>query len=211
MHRWYHAARSVNIDMKKKLLALLLCAVLALTAASAAFAATSEENKTEIMTALGKTVLSSYAGILNQIQKILNQDSLTVTDEQKAELLALTVSNESLTFVNRGTNLNDYTAEEKAVAVDMIDKVADILGLTYKIEDTNDKQSNTGFVLSVYQNGKLLGKINSDAKTDVDGTPRYWYLIVGAVLLAVAAIVPFACRKKVAAGEAGAEHPGSEG
>ena len=197
--------------MKKKLLALLLCAVLALTAASAAFAATSEENKAEIMTALNQTVLSGYAGILNQIQKILNQDSLTVTDEQKTQLLALTVSDESLTFVNRGTNLNDYSAEEKAVAFDLIDRVADILGLTYKIEDTNDAQSNTGFVLSVYQNGKLLGKINSDAKTDTDGTPSYWYLILGAVLLAAAVVIPLACRKKAAAAEAGAGRSDSEG
>lgn len=182
--------------MKKRILTLLAVAILMLAFASSAFAATSDENKATLLTALKQTVVAQYDGVYNQITKLLNQDAVTVSDEQLASLLALTVSNESLTFVNRGTNLNDYTAEEQAVAFDMIDKVANILGVTYKVEDTNDAQSNTGFVLSVYKDGKLLGKINSDAKTDVGGTPRYWYLIIGGALLLTAVAIPLLTRKK---------------
>ncbi len=183
--------------MKKRILILALCVVLTFLCASAAFAATSDQNKATLMAALKQTVLAEYDGIINQVQKLLYQDAVTVSDEQLADLMALTVSNESLSFVDRGTNLNDYTTEEQAVAFDLIDKVAAILDVTYKIEDTNDQQSNTGFVLSVYKDGRLLGKVNSDAKTDVGDTPGYWYLIVGGALLLTAVVIPLATRKKV--------------
>lgn len=185
--------------MRRWFLALAACAALSLALAPSALAATSEENKATLMAALDKTVVAEHEEIRSQIQKLLYQDAVSVTDAQLADLLALTVSNEQLSFIDRGANLNDYTPEEQAVAFDVIDRVAGILGVTYKIEDTNDQQSNMGFVLSVYKDGKLLGKINSDAKTDVAGTPRVWYLVVGgALLLAAVAVIPLAARRRAA-------------
>jgi len=56
-------------------------------------------------------------------------------------------------------------------------------------------------VITIRKDGKLIGRINSDAKTDVGNVPSKGWIIVGGILIGAAAIfavvlVVFVERKK---------------
>lgn len=181
----------------KRMLCVVLAALLLLFA-SVSLAATDDENKDKIMESLEKTVLSNHPAILKQVERILYMDALTVSDEQATELLALKLAQSDLTFVDKGTSLYDYTEQEQEIAIDYINRVCTILDISYTISPTNDKQSDNAVVISVYKDGKLLGKIDSDAKTDLADGPTIWYLVAGGacVLAAIALAIVLAARKR---------------
>ena len=63
------------------------------------------------------------------------------------------------------------------------------LGLGYSIDPSNDSQNEYARVLTITKNGKVLGKINSDAKTDVGERPSIGWIIGGGILIGGAAVL----------------------
>ena len=67
--------------------------------------------------------------------------------------------------------------------------ICDELGLGYSIDPSNDSQNEYARVITVTKNGKVLGRINSDAKTDVGERPSIGWIIGGGVLIGGAAVL----------------------
>ena len=91
--------------------------------------------------------------------------------------------------LSEGAALNHYTDEDFAIAAELIGGICDELGLGYSIDPSNDSQNEYARVVTITKNGKVLGKINSDAKTDVGERPSVGWIIGGGVLIGGAAVL----------------------
>ncbi len=180
----------------KKILAIALILLLTLGLAAPVMAATSDENKETLIKLIDCNETSAYKRIINQAVKIIRNDAITISDEQLSELTNLVVSGDALALTFKGYSADDYTAEEQQTALGVADQVCKILDVSYTIDPTNDPQGDSSIVVSIYKNGILLGKIDSDAKTDLVDGANVWYLIGGAVLLLAALAMVFVLIKK---------------
>jgi hypothetical protein len=98
-------------------------------------------------------------------------------------------------------SLDHYTDEDFEIAAGLIENICAELGLEYSIDPSNDSQNEYARVITIKKDGKLIGRINSDAKTDVGSVPSKGWIIVGGILIGAAAIfaivlVVFVERKK---------------
>jgi len=148
---------------------------------------TSDEYKALLMDAFDQTVLGANTKVREQIKKILYRDEITVDATAYHAILTAVEQSVSTHALSAGASLDSYTAEDLAVAVELIDAVCSALDLDCSIDPSNDSQNEYARVITVKKNGKVLGKINSDAKTDVAEVPSGLWLIAGGVLLLAAA------------------------
>ncbi|MDO4564363.1 MAG: hypothetical protein Q4C04_01970 [Clostridia bacterium] len=182
----------------KRLISLCLAFALALSFSAVAFAGTNDENKQSLLSNL-KSMLNDEEGldIYNQVEKIINREEITVSDEQLSAVLAIDYSTELANVAYKGIVWGEYTDAEQASALRVANEVGDILGLTFTIDPSNDSQLEGYISVSVYKDGKLMGVIDGDAKTDVANATTVWYLVGGGVLLALAiAIAVIVFRKR---------------
>lgn len=181
--------------MKKTIMALL--AALLLLAAVPAIAdgqdvfidavRTSDEYKALLMDAFDQTVLGANTNVREQIKKILYRDEITVDATAYHAIITAVEQSIETHALSAGASLDSYTAEDLAVAVELIDAVCGALGLDFTIDPSNDSQNEYARVITIKKDGKVLGKINSDAKTDVADAPSGLWLIAGGALLLAAA------------------------
>ncbi|MDO4543438.1 MAG: hypothetical protein Q4C01_02695 [Clostridia bacterium] len=173
----------------KKFIAVLV-AVLLTVAFCATAAADTQQNKTELLARL-KEVLNGEEGldIYNQVEKIIQRDEIEVSDDQLASVLAIDYSEALGDVEYKGIVWSEYTDSEQASAMRLANEVCDILGLTFNIDPSNDSQREGYISISVYKDGKLMGVIDGDAKTDVVNRPVIWYLVGGGVLVVIAIVL----------------------
>lgn len=196
--------------MQKRIMAWVLAAVL-LLAAVPAFAAgedvyidavhTSDEYKDMLMDAFDTTVLGKNANIRQQLKKILYQDAVTVDATAYHAILSSVETAIQTQSLSENASLEAYTSEDLAVAVDLINSVCGALDLDCSIDPSNDSQNEYARVITIKKNGKVLGRINSDAKTDVANQVSVTWIVIGGVLVAGAvavAVVLLTRRREIA-------------
>lgn len=186
------------------LLAVLMCMMLPLTALADTNGddtpeITSKESneacKYQLKQALRQTVLAENHNLITQIEHILDRDEVTVTETNYQNIIRYVDDAMKNSSLSESAALDHYTEEDYAIAVDLIGKICDELDLDYSIDLSNDSQNEYAKVITIKKNGKLLGKINSDAKTDEVKDepaenvkkPKLGWIIGGGVLIAAAA------------------------
>ena len=135
------------------------------------------------------------------MSKILYLDDITVTADNYNRIILLVQKAIDTQKLSDGASLDHYTDEDFAIAAELIEMIANELGLEYSIDPSNDSQNEYARVVTIKKDGKLIGRINSDAKTDVGDAPSLGWIIGGGVLIGAAAVfavvlVIFVERKK---------------
>ena len=193
--------------MQKKIMLWLLAAFLLLSAVPA-FAAgedvhidavhTSDEYKDMLMEAFDQTVLGSDTNIREQLKKILYLDAITVDAAAYHAILSSVETAITTKTLSANASLDSYTAEDLSIAIDLINSVCNALDLDCSIDPSNDSQNEYARVITIKKDGKVLGRINSDAKTDVATVASPVWIILGGVLVlgAVGAAVVLLTRRR---------------
>lgn len=140
-----------------------------------------------LMDALDQTLLGKNVSLRAQIAKILYLDEVTVNADQYNRIVILVQNAIRTQRLSDNAALDSYTDEDFAIAAELIGGICDELGLGFSIDPSNDSQNEYARVVTVTKNGKVLGRINSDAKTDVGDRPSIGWIIGGGVLICGAA------------------------
>ncbi|MBQ6078112.1 MAG: hypothetical protein IJK88_08420 [Clostridia bacterium] len=142
-----------------------------------------------LMDSLKQTLLGKNASLKSQLSKILYLDDITVTADNYNRIVLLVQNAINTQKLSDGASLDHYTDEDFAIAAKLIGGICDELGLGYSIDPSNDSQNEYARVVTITKNGKVLGRINSDAKTDVGERPSIGWIIGGGVLIGGAAVL----------------------
>lgn len=148
----------------------------------------SDTYKEWLMDSFDQTLLGKNENLRRQIEHVLRSEEITVTADNYKNIIRYVneaVSNQQL---SQDAALDHYTEEDFEVAAQLIEKIANELGLEYSIDPSNDSQNEYARVITIKKNGKLLGRINSDAKTDVGDAPSLGWIIGGGILIGAAAV-----------------------
>ena len=154
-----------------------------------------------LMDTFKQTRFGKKTSLNAQISKILYLDDITVDADNYTHIVRLINETLKENKLSEDATLDHYTEEDFEVAVKIIKGICDELGLGYSIDPSNDSQNEYARVITITKNGKVLGKINSDAKTDIGDRPSIGWIIGGGVLITLAAafgiaLVVIAGRKK---------------
>ncbi len=142
-----------------------------------------------LMDALNQTLLGKNTSLRAQISKVLYQDVVTVTADNYNRIVVLVQNTIRTQKLSDDAALDHYTDEDFAIAAELIVGICDELGLGFSIDPSNDSQNEYARVITITKDGKVLGKINSDAKTDVGERPSIGWIIGGGVLIFGAAVL----------------------
>ncbi len=142
-----------------------------------------------LMDSLERTVLGEQTSLKAQIRKILFSDEVEVTADNYNRIVLLVQNTIDTKRLSEGAALDRYTDEDLAIVAELIGGICDELGLGYSIDPSNDSQNEYARVVTITKNGKVLGRINSDAKTDVGERPPIGWIIAGGVLIGGAAVL----------------------
>jgi hypothetical protein len=164
-------------------------------------AGSSDTYKEWLMDSFDQTLLGKNENLRRQLFNILRSDEITVTADNYKNILRYVNDTVSKQQLSEDAALDHYTDEDFTIAAELIEKIANELGLEYSIDPSNDSQNEYARVVTIKKDGKLIGRINSDAKTDVSDTPSSGWIIGGGVLIGAAAVfavvlVIFVERKK---------------
>ena len=140
-----------------------------------------------LMDTFKQTSIGQNTSIRAQVQKILYLDDITVSAENYTHIILAVNKALKSGKLSDGASLSHYTDEDLKLAVELIDSICDELDLGYSIDPSNDSQNEYARVITITKNGKVLGKINSDAKTDLGELPPIGWIIGGGVLITAAA------------------------
>jgi hypothetical protein len=164
-------------------------------------AGSSDTYKEWLMDSFDQTLLGKNENLRRQLFNILRSDEITVTADNYKNILRYVNDTVSKQQLSEDAALDHYTDEDFTIAAELIEKIANELGLEYSIDPSNDSQNEYARVVTIKKDGKLIGRINSDAKTDVSDAPSSGWIIGGGVLIGAAAVfavvlVIFVERKK---------------
>ena len=161
----------------------------------------SDTYKAWLMDSFDQTLLGQNENLRKQLSNILRSEEILVTADNYRNIVRYVNETVSKQQLSEGASLDRYTEEDFEIAADLIEKICRELGLQYSIDPSNDSQNEYARVITIKKDGKLLGRINSDAKTDVGDAPSPGWIIGGGVLIGAAAVfavvlVVFVERKK---------------
>lgn len=157
-----------------------------------------------LMNALDQTLLGKNESLRAQISKVLYLDDVKVNADNYNRILLLVQNTIRTQKLSDGASIDHYTDADFQIAAELIGGICDELDLSYSIDPSNDSQNEYARVVTITKDGKVLGRINSDAKTDVGERPSIGWIIGGGVLIGGAAalgliLVLSVTRKKKAA------------
>ena len=161
----------------------------------------SDTYKEWLMDSFDQTLLGKNENLRRQLLHILRSDEIVVTADNYKNIIRYVNETVSVQQLSEDAALDHYTDEDFAIAAELIEKIANELGLEYSIDPSNDSQNEYARVVTIRKDGKLIGRINSDAKTDVGDAPSLGWIIGGGILIGAAAVfavvlVIFVERKK---------------
>ena len=147
----------------------------------------SKEYKDMLMDSFDRTVLGKNSNVREQLKKILYLDAVTV--DAAAYNTIISAVNEAIvsSTLSPNASLDSYTKEDLAIAVDLISEICSALDLDFTMDPSIDPQNEYARVITIRKDGIVLGKINSDAKTDVAGRSSVLWLILAALLAVLGA------------------------
>ena len=154
-----------------------------------------------LMDSFDQTLLGKNENLRRQLLHILRSDEIVVTADNYKNIIRYVNETVSVQQLSEDAALDHYTDEDSSIAAELIEKIANELGLEYSIDPSNDSQNEYARVVTIRKDGKLIGRINSDAKTDVGDAPSLGWIIGGGILIGAAAVfavvlVIFVERKK---------------
>ena len=154
-----------------------------------------------LMDSFDQTLLGKNENLRRQLLHILRSDEIVVTADNYKNILRYVNETVNQQQLSEDAALDFYTDEDFTIAAELIEKIANELGLEYSIDPSNDSQNEYARVVTIKKAGKLIGRINSDAKTDVGDAPSLGWIIGGGILIGAAAVfavvlVIFVERKK---------------
>lgn len=164
-----------------------------ITHADSADDAGSDTYKAWLMESFDKTLLGANVSIRNQISKVLYREEINVTYANYVNIQRYVNDVINTEVLSEGAALNQYTQEDYRIAADLIRSICNELGLEYSIDPSVDSQNEYAMVVTIKKDGKLLGKIFSDAKTDEveepvnPKKPSVGWIIAGGILITFAA------------------------
>lgn len=148
----------------------------------------SDTYKSWLMDSFDQTLLGKNENLRQQIAHILRSDEIVVTADNYKNIVRYVNETVSAQQLSADAALDHYTDEDFGVAAELIEQIANELGLEYSIDPSNDSQNEYARVVTIKKDGKLIGRINSDAKTDVGDAPSLGWIIGGGVLIGAAAV-----------------------
>lgn len=148
----------------------------------------SDTYKEWLMDSFDQTLLGKDENLRRQLFNVLRSEEIVVTADNYKNIVRYVNDTVEQQTLSEGAALNNYTDEDFAVAAELIEKICGELGLEYSIDPSNDSQNEYARVITIKKNGKLIGRINSDAKTDVGDAPSLGWIIGGGILIGAAAI-----------------------
>ena len=148
----------------------------------------SDTYKEWLMDSFDQTLLGKNENLRQQIAHILRSDEIVVTADNYKNIVRYVNETVSAQQLSADAALDHYTDEDFGVAAELIEQIANELGLEYSIDPSNDSQNEYARVVTIKKDGKLIGRINSDAKTDVADAPSLGWIIGGGVLIGAAAV-----------------------
>jgi hypothetical protein len=148
----------------------------------------SDTYKELLMDSFDQTLLGKNESLRNQLWNVLRNDAIIVTADNYNNIVRYVKDTIDKQTLSDDAAIDHYTDADFEIAADLINRVCDELGLEYSIDPSNDSQNEYARVITIKKNGKLLGRINSDAKTDVGNRPSTGWIIGGGVLIGAAAI-----------------------
>ncbi|MBQ5992027.1 MAG: hypothetical protein IJL62_05710 [Clostridia bacterium] len=188
------------------LFAVLLCIMLPLTALAEGEAETetptaepadavsitpagdSDTYKSWLMDSFDQTVLGKDETLRRQLYNILRSEEIVVTADNYRNIVRYVNETVAKERLSEGASLDHYTEADFEIAAELIERISAELGLEYSIDPSSDSQNEYARVITIRKNGKLLGRINGDAKTDVGSVPSKGWIIGGGVLIGAAAV-----------------------
>lgn len=148
----------------------------------------SDTYKEMLMDSFDQTLLGKNESLRKQLWNVLRNDEIVVTADNYNNIIAYVKDTIEKQQLSENASIDRYTDADFEIAAELINKVCDELDLEYSIDPSNDSQNEYARVITIKKNGKLLGRINSDAKTDVGERPSNGWLIGGVALIAAAAV-----------------------
>lgn len=189
--------------MKKRVLSMVVAALLLFAAFSAIPMSASAATKQDIMSAAAEAIPSSYEELYKvQLENILSQ--IDVSSEQADQIVAL-INEVKGVITDKGGSLHFYTASERKYLAGKLAEACEILNLTYTI---TFKTSNLAHVNDVYAtiftaDGRKLCDLDGDIikRTDVPATGDNSGMValLGVAVVALAAGTVVVCKKAFAA------------
>ena len=161
----------------------------------------SDAYKDMLMDSFDQTLLGKDENLKRQLKNVLRSDLITVTADNYKNIIRYVNDAIRDQKLSEQASLDHYTDADFEVAAELIEQIANELGLDYSIDPSNDSQNEYARVITIKKDGKLIGRINSDAKTDVGDRPSLGWIIGGGILIGGAAafavvLVVFVERKK---------------
>jgi hypothetical protein len=141
-----------------------------------------------LMDSFDQTLLGKDENLRRQLLNILRRDEITVTADNYKNIIRFVSETIKEQRLSENASLDHYTDADFEIAADLIEKIAAELGLDYSIDPSNDSQNEYARVITIKKDGKVLGRINSDAKTDVGNAPSRGWIIGGGILIGAAAV-----------------------
>ena len=148
----------------------------------------SDTYKEWLMDSFDQTLLGKNENLRQQIAHILRSDEIVVTADNYKNIVRYVNETVSAQQLSADAALDHYTDEDFGVAAELIEQIANELGLEYSIDPSNDSQNEYARVGTIKKDGKIIGRINSDAKTDVGDAPSLGWIIGGGILIGAAAV-----------------------
>lgn len=158
----------------------------------------SGEYKDMLMDSFDRTVLGQNTNVREQLRKILYLDAVTVDAAAYNTIISSVNDAISSRTLSPGASLDSYTKEDLEIAVSLISQICNALDLDFTMDPSVDSQNEYARVVTIRKDGIVLGKINSDAKTDVVGRGSViWLIFAGALaILGVSAGMMLLTRKE---------------
>ena len=175
----------------KKIVSILLTLVMLLSLAVAVSADDAEKAKIydAFLAACPEEYHNLHAGT---VQNVLSQ--IDVTAEQADEVVALIEAAKGDFTVDKGSSLSNYTAEERAIALDYVDKAAEVLNVEVEIVSAANPIHEGDSNVVVTYNGAQIATVDGDPVKVTGGNNSA--TAVYAVLALVASISAVVVTKK---------------
>ena len=137
------------------------------------------------------------------IENVLSQ--ISVEKEQADQVIDCIEESRDFFKEYKGNSLSEYDHHEREFAIEMVDRICEILGLNAVYTHSDDPEHHNDVVLEIYNDaGQKVAEMDPDAvkKTNVPETAaapvNYTYVVLAAVLL-LGAVAAALVSKKFAA------------
>lgn len=180
----------------KKIAAILVTLVLLLGAFGATFSVSAATyTKDDVIAVVSESPLYKY--VKNDIAKLAR--SINPTEDQLVKLHDIAERFVALKLTDKSNSASEFTADEVAAVLALIDEACDVLDLTYDFTPSKDPKHAHDVVFNLYDaNNKVIYRYDGDVINKTGADVNVTYVVIaalGCLLLAGAAVAVVKTRK----------------